>query len=323
MSDDLSLQKNRVEELIAVNRKEDALQLLYDMIVTEARAGNFDQAEALRDYLMEVDEMALNLIIKAAEAIEAEKTAAIDDGHLERWTGLYSKLTPEETNRLYHSLEEIECRAEEIVCRQGKPQTHLYFIESGSVDLSFHGPEQETPLARIEAGELFGHDTFFLISVNTLTGTAREDAVLKGLPRARLAGLETASPGLVSKLQDYCLRLKQPVSWLKAASLDRRRSQRISGHGKIEIQLVDKERKPVGNVFRADLIDCSRGGISFYVKLPRQETAEKLLHRRFRVRSREEVAPMEGKIDRIGVVRAVISDMDNDYSVHMRFENPD
>ncbi len=320
MPEDPSFQEKQVEELIAKDRKDDALQLLFDLIAGQARAGNFKKAEALRARLMKIDEMALNLIIKAAEVIEAEKTAAIDPEHLKRWDGLYGKLTSEESNALYHSLEDIQCLPEGIICRQGKPQTHLYFLESGTVELSFLKTEQNNTLVGIEAGALFGYDTFFNISVNTLTGSARDDVALKELPRSSLKELNENYPGLVSKLQDYCLRLPQPVTWLKAESMDRRISERVSGKGKIEIQLINKAREPIGNVFRADLIDCSRGGVSFYVKLPKQETAEKLLHRRLRVHFREPVAPFEEKNDRIGTVRAVIYDLDNDYSLHLRFD---
>jgi CRP-like cAMP-binding protein len=320
MSDDLSFQQKQVEELVAKNKKDDALQLLFDLIVKQARAGNFKQAEALRTRLIEIDEMALNQIIKAAEVIEAEKTSAIDPEHLKRWAELYHKLTPEETNALYHGLEEINCTPEGIICQQGMPQTHLYFLESGKVELSFHTPGKSNLLSRIEGGALFGYDTFFIISVNTLTGAAKGDVILKGLPLTKRNELAAAFPGLVSKLQDFCLRLKQPAAWLKAEALDRRTLERINGQGKMQIQLINKAREPVGDAIRTDLIDCSRGGVAFYVKLPRHEAAEKLLHRRLRVRSREAVAPLEGKIDHIGTIRAVIYDLNNDYSIHLRFE---
>jgi CRP/FNR family transcriptional regulator, cyclic AMP receptor protein len=321
MSDDLAFQQKQVEVLIAKNQKDDALQLLFDLIVKQAQAGNFKKAETLRTRLIEIDEMALNQIIKAAEVIEAEKTSAIDPEHLKRWAELYNQLTVEETNALYHSLEEINCPPEGIICQQGKPQTHLYFLESGEVELAFHTPEQSNPLARIEGGSLFGYDTFFIISVNTLTSTAQGEVVLKGLPQAKRNELTAAFPGLVSKLEDFCLRLKQPVAWLKAEALDRRTPERMKEQRKMQIQLIDKAREPVGKAIRADLIDYSQGGVSFYVKLPKHEAAEKLLHRRLWVRSREEVAPLEGKIDQIGTIRAVIFDLNNDYSIHLRFDN--
>lgn len=321
MSDDLFFQQKQVEELLVKDKKDDALQLLFDLIVKQARAGNFKQAETLRDRLIEIDEMALTQIIKAAEVIEAEKTSAIDPEHLKRWAELYNKLTAEETNALYHSLEEINCSPEGIISQQGKPQAHLCFLESGTVELAFHTLEKINLLARIEGGDLFGYDTFFIISVNTLTSTAKGDVVLKGLPLSKRNELAVVFPGLVSKLQDFCLHLKQPAALLKAEALDRRISERIAGQGKIQIQLINKAREPVGNAIRADLIDCSQGGVSFYVKLPKQEAAEKLLHRRLLVRSREVVAPLEGKMDQIGTIRAVIFDFNNDYSIHLRFES--
>lgn len=320
MSNDLSFREKQVDELIADNRKDEALRLLFDLICDQARAGNFKQAVALRARLIEIDEMALNLIIKAAEVIETEMTSAIDPEHLKRWDRLYAKFTTEETNALFHNLEEIECLPDGIICKQGRSQTHLYFIESGSVELSFFTSEQIKPLVRIEEGALFGHDTFFNYSVNTLTSTARGDVHLKGFPKSAFRELNLNFPGLVSKLQDFCLRLKQPVTWLKAETLDRRMSKRIKGPGKMQVRLVDKACEPVGKAIRADLIDCSRGGVAFYVKLPKQETAERLLHRRLRVCSEEVIAPLEKKLDRIGTIRAVIFDLDNDYSIHLKFD---
>ena len=321
MPDDLSLAEQQVEALLAKNQKEDALQLLFDLIVKQARAGDFKRAEALRGRLMEVDEMALNLIIKSAEIIEAEMSSAIDPEHLKRWDGLYGKLTVEETNALFHSLEVMNFPPESVICQQGKPQTHLYFLEAGTVELSFHTAEQEKSLACIEAGNLFGYDTFFAMSVNTLTASAKEETVLKGLSRTTLKELTGPFPGLASKLQDFCLRLKQPVTWLRAEGLDRRMFERVKEPGKLQIQLVNKTGESIGNAIRADLIDCSEGGVAFYVKLPKQETAEKLLHRRLRILSEKPIAPMDEELDRIGTIRAVIFDLDNDYSIHTRFEN--
>ena len=73
--------QQKVEQFIASGDTDAAVKLLYEMIIENARAKNFMEAEKLRERLLEVDSMALNEIISSAEIIEEEKTQSLDSIH--------------------------------------------------------------------------------------------------------------------------------------------------------------------------------------------------------------------------------------------------
>ena len=94
-----------VEQYLQENNPEAAVQLLVELIINYAKEHNFDQAESLRDRLIEVDSMAVNEIVKTGEVIETEKGDAIDKDHLAIWADFYESLTAEETNVLFYGYE--------------------------------------------------------------------------------------------------------------------------------------------------------------------------------------------------------------------------
>ena len=69
MSDPIA-QEKLLEKYIKENKKELAVNLIFDLILKNAQAKNFSQADALREKLFEIDSMALNEIVKSAEIIE-------------------------------------------------------------------------------------------------------------------------------------------------------------------------------------------------------------------------------------------------------------
>jgi len=73
MTDDFSQKEQMAAQYAAQGKTQHAVKLLFELIVAYAKAKNFPKAEALREKLFEVDAMALNEIIKAAEIIEEEK----------------------------------------------------------------------------------------------------------------------------------------------------------------------------------------------------------------------------------------------------------
>ena len=89
-------QMQRVDQYIAEQKKDAAVNLLFELIVSSARQKDFKQAETLRQKLFDVDSLALDPIIKSAEIIEAEKNASIDQTHLTAWREFYDMLSPEE-----------------------------------------------------------------------------------------------------------------------------------------------------------------------------------------------------------------------------------
>ena len=71
--EDQNFEEKKVEAYLKEHKKEQAVELLFDLIAKQASSGNFAKAEALREKLFEVDSMALNEIVKSAEIIEAAR----------------------------------------------------------------------------------------------------------------------------------------------------------------------------------------------------------------------------------------------------------
>ena len=59
---DLSEHEKLIEQYLREDNTEAAVQLLSELIIKSAKENNFEQAEALRDRLFEVDSMALRVI---------------------------------------------------------------------------------------------------------------------------------------------------------------------------------------------------------------------------------------------------------------------
>ena len=89
--DDLSEHEKLIEQYLSEDNQEAAVQLLSELIIKLAKNRNFEQAEAMRDRLFEVDSMAVNEIVKTGEIIETEKNNAIDKAHLDTWSEFYAE----------------------------------------------------------------------------------------------------------------------------------------------------------------------------------------------------------------------------------------
>ena len=172
----------RVDAYVSAGDADAAVKLLFEMIVKNARAKNFPKAEALRNKLFEINDMALTEIIRSGEIIEEEKAGAIDQNHLEVWSKLYSTLTTEEANALYYNLEEKNYGAHVTLFEEGKPNKRLLFINQGQLKMVYTAGEKETLLKTLGQGKLAGDDTFFALTHCTTS--------LITLSRARLHVLE-------------------------------------------------------------------------------------------------------------------------------------
>ena len=68
--DDLAQLEEKAEQFARDGDAQAAVKGFYDLVSHYARAKNFTKAEAMRERLMAVDDMALTEIIKSAEIIE-------------------------------------------------------------------------------------------------------------------------------------------------------------------------------------------------------------------------------------------------------------
>ena len=133
--EDVSSQEKLVETYLNDNKKQQAVELLFDLIARYAQVHDFAKAESLRERLFEVDSMALDEIVKSAEIIENAKMSAMDDAHMDTWSHLYNNLTKEESIALYYGMQSAVYEPDQIIFRQGELNQNLY-CRPGKVVLS-------------------------------------------------------------------------------------------------------------------------------------------------------------------------------------------
>jgi CRP-like cAMP-binding protein len=317
--ENLSEHEKLIEQYLSEGNKEAAVQLLSELIIKAAREKHFEQAEALRHKLFEVDSMALNEIIRTGEIIETEKRQSIDPEHLKTWSGLYDNLAPDEANALYYGMQSGEMPENHMLFKQGEVSSRLYFIDSGRLKMFYRQSDKSILLKNLGPGSLIGEDTFFYADAICTTSVITDaPARYHILEKDRLAKLTLKFPGLEPKIKDYCHTLESVADLLQGKSLERRVKKRMNLPGKVVVQLFDHDKKSAGKPFRGELLDISDSGLAFIFKTTQKSAAEMLGRKLNMALSFAELAsPL--KFKRIGTVVAVNSEPFNEYIVHAEF----
>jgi CRP-like cAMP-binding protein len=272
-----------VRNYLDQGNKEAAIKQLFDLVVACAKEKNFEAAEAMRSRIFEIDEMALSEIIRSGEIIEEEKRQAIDGDHLEIWTKLYDSLSVEEANALYFAFTKANYQTGETIFKQGEWKPRLYFIDTGRAKLVYFRDGREVFLKAVEPGQFAGDDAFFAFTLCTATMIALSRIEARYLDSEILKVWRTTAPALESKLQTFASSTEKIADLLEAAEIDRRRYKRVDAVGKAIVQLMSLSEDPVGNPFKVDVCNISRGGVSFLVRITKRERASQLFGKRLRV----------------------------------------
>ncbi|PIY24411.1 MAG: hypothetical protein COZ12_01050, partial [Deltaproteobacteria bacterium CG_4_10_14_3_um_filter_60_8] len=274
----------RLEEeanlLVASGEKAKAIKAAYELALASARAKDFARAERWRQKLYQLDPMALTEIVNAGEVIEAEKAGGLDQSYLDLWPKLFHALTGEETNALYYALQEKVFEADQVVFEQGKRHARLYFVVTGQLKLIHAKENREYFLQTINKSEIVGVDTFFTISTCTTSLVTLSRVKLLCLERETMDGWQEQFPGLERKLHDFCMDFNNIPDLLKRKGLDRRTQTRYPVEGIAVIDLLNASGASLGREFKGKLADISEGGVSFFIKTAKRETARLLLGRR-------------------------------------------
>jgi len=318
---DFLKQEKLIDQYVAQKRTEEAVKLLFDLIVKYARAKDFTKADSLREKLFEIDSMALTEIIKSAEIIEEEKSEAVDSNHMEVWKELYEKLNTEEINILYFSLKKKTFQTDEPVFEQGRKNDRLWFVDRGQLKLVYSQEGTEKLINRIGPATIAGADTFFSISVCTTSLIAMSRADLNYLDRDTFSKLREEQPSLASRLETYCAKQAKDAELLREKGINRRSHKRLRISGPILFQVLNAEGKPIGKAFKGELSDISAGGLSFFITTSNRKSALMLLGRKMNVKFRIPMGQSKVETRQIGTITGVINHMFTDYSIHMKFDN--
>lgn len=313
-------EQQRIEELLGAGRKNEAISLIMQNIETAAGEKQFHRAERLRDWLIRIDSMSLREIIRAAEIIEEAKRTSISSEHVVIWRDLAQTLSSEEFSSLYHAMTPRNYADGEMVATQGEFLSSLFFVNSGRVQLYAVSQDREIPLKIIGPGEIMGVGTFFEISVWTVNARSM-GAEISVLSWEKLQGQKEAYPALYSKLMDFCARFQSPDTLFSRTRRTRRRFERKKTSGRATIILLDEQGKETGIGAKGDLLDISRGGLSFSLRFSKKKNAAALLGKQIRVNIRTDASRTSFSCN--AVVKAVRCHdfVGNDYSVHVEFQD--
>ncbi len=309
-----------VDQHIAKGDTSAAVKLLFKMIVECAGEKNFAKAEQLRERMLEVDPMALDEIISSAEIIEEGKSQSLDPIHMQIWSRLYDILDTEEKNALFYSMQDLVLGVNQTVFSQGKLDTNLYFINQGHLKMIYQDKSGDVLLYTLGPGQLAGQENFFSNTVCTTSLISLSNVNLKYAAKEALLKWKKDIPTLEQKLIDFCADFPSATTLLQSKKMDRRAIKRVKISGKGLIKLLNRAGEPIGKSFKGHLSDISVGGLSFEIRISKEETARLLLGRRISIAfniSRSKSNPM---IDQSGIIVGVYPFPFEDYSIHVKFD---
>lgn len=321
MPDVKDLEK-QVDTLLAGGDRAGAVRTLFDLVVRHARAGHFPEAEALRERLISVDDMALSEIIRSAEIIEAAKSAAVDPEHLRIFAALYGRLTDEERNALFFALTPASHAAGDVLVRQGETHPRLYFLDRGQLKLFFLRGSREQLIQTLEPGMLTGQETFLSICGASATLEALTPVEVRVLEQATLLDWKERLPSLAAKLLDH-LRQQQAASrrFVAQGGVERRASRRVKIEGKATLQVLDAAGQPRSKPFRGDLADISATGLSLQIKAT-EKSARMLLGHTLHLALNVAAAGRAHATECRGTVVALNQLVFGDFTLHLKFTQP-
>ena len=311
-----------IREYVKQNNKHEAVKLLFGLIKKLAKEKNFQKAEEMRNWLFEIDSMALTEIVKSGDIIESEKSGAVSQEYIDIWSNLYDKLTEEEANALFYSVGIEEHDLDKTIIKQGELNTRLYFVNRGQLKIVYEQEGNEFFLKMIGAGDLAGAETFFPISVSTISLISLSKVKLGYLERDKLNSLTERFPAIEEKLLEHCSLGDGVDALINKKGIERRQQERIDVKGKALVQLLDTLNKPMAKPFKGDLIDVSTGGIAFRINTTKRDTARLLLGRKLKMVVGIVTTENPVEISTNGTIIGAKEKKGGQFSIHMKFDEP-
>ena len=309
------------ENLSDQDRENEKIKKIFNEIVSAAKIGEFQRAEALRDKLIEEAPTALKEIIGSADIIEEEKAKGIDTRHLAIWDKLYSGLSQDERNSLFYSMKKIVVPPKKIILSHGAYNTKLFLIDSGKVTIFFPKKGKNTVLAQLGQGSLLGEYSFTSISLCSATAVSFTNVELYCLENAATDFWHDKHPGLYEKVVDFCIEHGSIEDISRWKTLEKRSRPRYPVTGPVRSILLAKDGTQTETYFRGSLTDISLEGCAFEIKLSKKATARALLGRSILLKFDFDIG--EGvAFDVVGKIVKVTFFIQNEYCIHVKFNKP-
>ncbi|MFT5698107.1 MAG: hypothetical protein ACI8ZB_000961 [Desulforhopalus sp.] len=309
--------EQQIQRYVKKGEQKEASGLIYDQAVVALSRKDYTVAEMLRDRLLEVNPLALSDVIQLGEMIEEHKSNSITSHHIEIWSELYEEMTSEEFSTLYYALRQENYNKGDVIVKSGETDSNLYFVNSGYISLNCTSGGKEVFLKRMQPSDILGAEQFFSASVWTVSLKALTAVQLHVLDQAKWADVIVAEPDMEDKLQRYCEKYKKIAELLKMSGDERREYPRHPVCLITKNMLLDPYGKKGKRSFNCELIDISKTGLAFTIRIANKDSAKLLLGRQIITTisvDGKEMSPCSGVI--VGVK---IHDPDMfEFSVHVK-----
>ncbi len=309
--------EEEIQALMQDGAVEQAGRLVYNQAVAAAKTKDFSLAALLQNRLLEINPMALEEAIQLGELIEELKNNSITSHHLQIWSELYEEMTTEEFNVLYYSLSQENYHKGDIIVQKGETDTNLYFLNSGYISLSAVIGGKEIFLKRMQPSNVLGGEQFFSPSIWTVTLKALSEIQVHVLDYTRFKQIAEQYPEIEDKLQKYCQKHTQVPDLLKMSGDDRREYPRYPLVLPTRNILLDPFGYKGKREFKGELLDVSKQGLAFTIKISNWNNARLLLGRHIvtTILTKDEELPLQNGV--IVGVRLHEPTM-LDFSVHIK-----
>lgn len=309
----------RVKQFIRNGQSDKAASLLFKLALERAHQQDFKRSEAYRDQLYEVDSMALPLIVKVNEVIEAQKSKVLTPDFRHQWAPFFKKLSREEANAFFFSLIKQTVPSEQVIIQQGRPNDKLYLIHQGRLKIIYVDQDKDLLIDTLSSGDIIGHDSFFSVNVSTVTVKTLTPVQLSYLDRSTLEQLRSKSGFSEDSLKRACRFAQTMPDRLRKKGLDRRSHKRFNLNVKISFQLLSSDhRHSLRQAITAELWDISKSGLCFYFHSKNREAVRRLIGRTIGVRFNVQINGRLKNVTATGVVHGVASHPLDEYSIHLK-----
>ena len=309
--------EEEIRALLAAQEVQKAGQLVYNQAVAAAQIKDFAVATLLLDRLLEVNPMALEEAVQLGEIIEEQKNNSITSHHLQIWSELYEEMTTEEFNALYYALRQENYHKGDIIVQKGETDNNLYFLNSGYISLSAVIGGKEIFLKRMQPSNILGGEQFFSPSIWTVSLKALSEIQVHVLDYSSFKKITEQFSEIEEKLQKYCNKPTQVPELLKMSGDDRREFPRYPVALPTRSLLLDPFGYKSKREFKGELLDVSKQGLAFTIKISNWNNARLLLGRHIVttvVAEGEELAQQNGVI--VGVRLHAPTSLD--FSIHIK-----